>query len=493
MQIDIRVESIWTYIYTDNQPRLLSYIVGDLVAEVPGAKYTWKFKTGEWDGRVQLFTQPPSALAFRTGLLETVLTRLLGHGVIIRSFHCPSPHRTDTQTSKYTPVKLRPYQNDAINAMMNNRLSWRATWWPRGILQVATGGGKTEIAVAIYQNNPVRTMFLVHRKDLLHQAKERFAKYGIETGIIGDGKFDQDHQIIVATMQTLLSRMNDDDVDVYRLCANIDQVFFDEAHLMASSLDKGNQFIRVADSFLNAHIRWGLTATPFMRGKYDNLLLEGVTGKIIYQISNADLIAQGHLAPPKVTMKRVPGLLPIKPFKFNPRKRTTGGAYWREVEETGIKFNIVRTEIIADEIAKGPYPTLVLSKTVEQAEFIREKYLQKYSTKLMILTGRTTSAARRQAVEDLKTGALKMVITTTIFDEGVDIPELQKVILASGGKSQVKGLQRVGRGLRTSADKVEVIIVDFQDTHHPMLRKHALERLKVYKDEGFEVIVEGKA
>jgi len=497
MQIKIQVDDLWTFVYTDDQPRLLSYIVGDLMAEVPGAKYTWKFKTGEWDGRVQLFTQFPDAVAFRTGLLESVLTRFLGHGVQISSFNhaVRRPCTVNWSAHSANPVQLRPYQKQAVNAMLNNKLppfnGAGQLSWHRGILQVATGGGKTEIAVALYQRNPVQTMFLVHRKDLLYQAKERFAKYGIKTGILGDGKWDIAHPIIIATMQTLMARM--EDIGVIGLCAKTDQVFFDEAHLMASSLDKGNQFTKVADMFSSARYRWGLTATPFMRSKYDNLLLEGVTGKVLYQISNADLIAQGHLTPPKVIMKRVPGLLPVAPPKFNPRKRTAGGAYWREVEETGIKFNAVRTEIIADEIAKGPHPVLVLSKTVDQAEFIREKYLQKYGVRLLILTGKATAAARRDAVADLKTGVLKAVIATTIFDEGVDIPELQKVILASGGKSQVKGLQRVGRGLRTSAGKDEVIIVDFQDTHHTMLRKHALERLKVWKDEGFEVLVEGKA
>ena len=79
------------------------------------------------------------------------------------------------------------------------------------------------------------------------------------------------------------------------------------------------------------------------------------------------------------------------------------------------------------------------------------------------------------------------MIATTIFDEGVDIPELQKVVLCSGGKSQVKLLQRLGRGVRKAPGKKVVEIVDCADTHHPLLRKHALERKKLFKREGFNV------
>jgi superfamily II DNA or RNA helicase len=105
----------------------------------------------------------------------------------------------------------------------------------------------------------------------------------------------------------------------------------------------------------------------------------------------------------------------------------------------------------------------------------------------MLLSGKDKTATRRQAVADLQSGKVRAILCTTIFDEGVDIPELRKVILASGGKSQVKLLQRIGRGLRLADGKSSVEIVDFADKHHEMVRRHALERMKRFKEEGFEV------
>jgi superfamily II DNA or RNA helicase len=106
------------------------------------------------------------------------------------------------------------------------------------------------------------------------------------------------------------------------------------------------------------------------------------------------------------------------------------------------------------------------------------------------LSGKDTAKVRRAAIARLQDGSLHALIATTIFDEGVDIPELKKVILASGGKSQVKLIQRVGRAVRLANGKTEAMIVDFQDAHNPTLKRHAAARRKVYKEQEFDVVEE---
>jgi len=194
------------------------------------------------------------------------------------------------------------------------------------------------------------------------------------------------------------------------------------------------------------------------------------------------------LTPPNVTIKKVPGVMKIKAKKGRGhRGNRAAGDHWREVKDMGIKFNQPRNLMIADEIAKGDGPILALVDTVEQGQFIAQLVYAQTGKEILFLTGKDPAHVRRAAVEQMSSGHLRAVLATTIFDEGVDIPELRKVILCSGGKSQVKLLQRLGRGVRTAAGKTVIDIIDFSDTHHKMLRKHALARKKIYLGEGFNV------
>ncbi len=358
---------------------------------------------------------------------------------------------------------------------------------------VTGNSGKTETAVAMYQMNPVSTFFLVHRKDLLIQAKKRFEKYGHSPGVIGGGEFNPIAGLNIATLQTLKKIFDKpDDTRAFSLAAlliNCEQVFIDEAHLLSSSLEKGNEFMGVADRF-DVPFKWGLTATPFMRSSYDNLLLEGATGSSLYTINAKTLIDMGRLTPPIVTMKHVPGKMEVSMDWKKAKSNKARSAHWRDVEMKGIKFNEVRTDLIIEEIKAGPYPLLTLVKTVEQAEFIKKLYRVKYGKDLQFLSGKDKATVRRDAAQALQDGTLDTLLTTTIFDEGVDIPNLRKVILASGGKSAVKTIQRVGRALRKADGKTSAMIIDFKDGHHPMLERHAKARKKIYDEQEFKVITE---
>lgn len=90
-------------------------------------------------------------------------------------------------------------------------------------------------------------------------------------------------------------------------------------------------------------------------------------------------------------------------------------------------------------------------------------------------------------MQELQDGRIDAILCTTVFDEGIDVPELKTVILAGGGKSPVKARQRVGRGLRLHDSKSEVLIIDFMDEHGKYLHRHSKERLKVWRAEGFDV------
>lgn len=493
----IEVTSFDTFTFFYMKPRCANWfedIVSPIVtAAVPGAEYTWNYKKGEWDGKSTLMDRRSLGehieYAIPTGLMNSVLPLLVERITNVADGRLFG--RNTAQRLAPTKVPLRDYQHEGVKRAFSNKMPYFG-WWPRGVIQVATGGGKTEMAVAMHEMAGVNSMFLVHRKDLLVQAAERFEKYGHTVGIIGDSKFRPNKNITIATMQTLSSIFqNDSDhrfSETKLLCETVGQLFLDEAHLMASSLDKGNQFVKlVNDNFARCSMRWGLTATPFMRDRYDNLLLEGVTGDLLYRITNEELISRGYLTPPKIRMLTVPGKLEVNRPQTRGRKNIAG-VMWRSIQDKGIRFNQTRNTMIADELQTGPWPILCLVATVEQGKFIQDILKTRKGITPLLLTGKTKTSDRVDAVNRLRDGTLPAIITTTIFDEGVDIPELRKVILASGGKSQVKLLQRIGRGLRLSEGKEEVEIIDFRDKHHAKLLEHTRERMKRYREEGFEVV-----
>jgi superfamily II DNA or RNA helicase len=392
-----------------------------------------------------------------------------------------------------TAVQLRDYQQEVVKTALNNRLLDGV--WQRGVLKVATGGGKSEIAVGLYQCNHLPTMFLVHRKDLMEQAAQRFEKYGIECGRIGDSEFKPSYSTVtVATIQTIWRILkNESDVrngPLDALFNTTEQLFFDEAHLMAADVDKANTFIKISKKFEAANARWGLTATPFIKDDdFSNNLLRGATGNLLCDISNKALIERKFLTPPRVKMVTVEHPPRYEdPITRDMRAQPKGrGSSWNDVYEYVVTANPMRNQAIIDEIRAAPKPCLVLLQRKKHLEYLQAMGMPKYQ----VLTGSDSKKKRMGQVKLIREGILKVLVCTTIFDEGVDIPELQSVIMAGGGKSKIKTLQRLGRGLRLAEDKDEVLIVDFIDfnptTPGWTAGKHSKFRMNTYKEEGFNV------
>lgn len=448
----------------------------ELSAPAPGAKYIKAHKVylrsggrRGWDGKAHMM----DGAQFPTGLIEEALRVLSLYGV--------NPTLTDRRSirnlSKFCAhdVPLRDYQNEALLSVMLNTLN--GAWNPRGVLSMATGSGKTEVAAAIYQSLPVPTLFLVHRKDLMVQTIDRFKKYNVTAGQLGAGKRNLKENVTVATVQTLDSILNrtgagrDELLDY--LCNKVEMVFFDEAHLLAADLQRGNIFIRVSRLMKSAYARIGLTATPFMRDNYSNWLLEGETGPARYQITNQTLIGDGFLAEPIVHMMKVPPVDDIK------------GA-WQNQYDLGIVSYRPRNKLVVDAIGKSPKPALVMVSRVAHAKILQSAAAIR-GMDIPVLKGDSPLQERKRVSKLLRDKKIDAVICTTIFDEGIDIPSLRTIILAGGGKSKIKGLQRVGRGLRTDDGKEDVKIVDFYDAQAPMLKSHSTARKKLWREQGFKI------
>ena len=269
-------------------------------AMAPGAQYMQAHKlylktkgARGWDGRTSIMSKPHyknHSGFFPTGMLPAVHTALVSLAKLNITFVDKRVQPSILTPTAYT-VPLKGYQADALDAAICNRIQMGTSQgfdWPNGVLQIATGGGKTELAVAMCQALPVPTMFIVHRKHLVTQARQRFGKYGIDTGQIGDGVFEPDTAgITVATVQTLDRLFKEGDNAKIKQFLGAEQIFFDEAHLCASKVSTGNQLVSVARQFRRAFYKWGLTASPFMKDDYSNQLLMGCTGDRLTLVSNS--------------------------------------------------------------------------------------------------------------------------------------------------------------------------------------------------------------
>ena len=459
-----------------------------LEAYAPGYKYMLNYKRGRWDGKVNLF----EGEKFLTGLLPVVIDALAQH----RVWYTLTDERKCPQiTLQPHGMSLRPYQEQFIQTALTNMKY--ETWWPRGVIQVATGGGKTEMAAAIIKMTQRPTLFLVHRKDLQTQAIKRFEKYGIDVGPL---ESTGEHLVLVATIQSLMSwDMNfekfytnsegeeverDEDwleakegkqerreASIKKMLLTVEQVFIDEAHLVASKMERIGLFNSALQLMPNAYMRWGLTATPFMREQLHDWMLEGGTGGVLCKITNRELIDAGYLTECVVDM-------------FLTGKQPDVPKTWPECYDYGVVTNRIRNDKIVKCFQSYPGPTLILVNKISHGDLLAKKL------NIPFLSGVSSAKDREAAIEDMKAGNLSGVIASTIWDEGIDIANIKTVILAGGGKSAIKNLQRLGRGLRLAEGKTQLQLVDFLDQSPAILARHSQLRKALWLEQGFKVNVD---
>lgn len=337
----------------------------------------------------------------------------------------------------------------------------------RGIVQAPTGSGKTETIAALTHVIRGHWLILVHTKTLMDQTAERITeRTGEATGCVGDGRWEP-ARVTVATFQTIARSLKS--AHVQRLLQNADGVIADECHSLAA-----DNFLPVFGQTTNAFWRFGFSATPLERGDRRNVLIVGATGEPIYSAKEQDLVDAGKLMAPKVRMV---------PCWQNVRAND-----WHEAYALCVRDSITRNRLIASIIAKAAKPALCFVAHTEHAKVLGPTVARLTGLRVRLVSGADTSHSRADAIKRLRFGELDCVIATPIFDEGLDVPELASVILAGGGKSMIKTIQRIGRVKRIAEGKTTCEVWDIADQGNPWLEDHAQQRRKMYLDGKHEVI-----
>lgn len=281
--------------------------------------------------------------------------------------------------------------------------------------------------------------------------------------------------------------------DAIDLLNNTRAVVCDEAHRAGAE-----SYWKVFHYLTNARVKVGLTGTLDKTKKISMAHIRGLFGKDLVKVTNKQMIERGVSARPHIR------LVPIdKPTDLEPRIQATMMAKgysqlptadlmsYQIAYDLGVVHNEYRNRIVAELAYKASskldkQAVLIMVTSIEHGELIGEQ-LDKLGAEYQFLQGKDSSDTREKAIDDIVSGKLKIVIATKIFEAGIDIPNLKVLILCDALKSYISVIQKIGRVLRVMPDKRDVFIFDIVDRTQNSLFKHAQDRVRYYRDEGFEV------
>lgn len=426
-----------------------------LTYQEPHVIYTWAYRQGLTDGTVCLFDLASGA--FPAGCGPRV-ERLLQRQRV--PYHVqddrPAPPWSEPRCPALDGVVLDPDQVRAVEQLLQAG---------RGCAILPTAWGKTLLAAAILkQSAPARGVVLVNRRGLLSQTASRLRAYLREpVGWLGAGSRETRRRVTVATVQSLAAHLR-----WYERAFLPEQrvVIVDECHTIAWSA------LRVLQR-VSAPARFGLSAT--IREAPRRLFIEACLGPVVLEHSVQDLLGTGRAAVPTVRMYRVGGLIP-----------ETGN--FEVAYEVGIVRNRQRNALIvqlAREAVAQQRRTILLVWSLAHGHLLQQALAEEGVT-APFLSGTTPVEVIDRAKQQFEEGQCPLLIVSTIFDFGHDVPSASQLILAAAMRSPLRTIQRFGRGLRRkpSGDN-RVDVIDFYDLGHPMLRRHADERRQTYARKGF--------
>ena len=436
-----------------------------------GYRHSTAYKNRAWDGFTRLFSQAKNA--FPTGLKDRVIKFYKKQYPNIKFEiidHRDFKSRIAMHKIEDVPLNgviLRKHQVKAGNAMLKKK---------HGVLWAATNSGKTEVAIAVIKSINEPTLFLVKGKDLVVQTYERFkTRLGDDDiGIIMSDKWDV-RKFTIASADTLARRFKptkatassmDKKKQVEELLTGIKVVIIDECHTLAS--DGLFSIVR----YCTAPYRFGLSGTPFKRGDKQDLKLIALTGEVCYKVTNKEMIEDGVSVPTHIAMVDIDKpTLPI-------------GIDYQTAYDDGIVYNVHRNTAICEAALayndRGKQ-VLVIVKKIDHGYLLSN--LLTHSGKFIphkFIHGSLSTEERTESLDNFKNGITKILIASSILDQGVDIPNIDVLIFASGGNSYIRAIQRVGRGLRLHDSKDKLIVIDFSDRTNRYLAKHSLDRIRTY-------------
>lgn len=357
-------------------------------------------------------------------------------------------------------LHLRPYQEAAVTAVL-------AGTTRRPLLILPTGGGKTVVAAALSQRVAQRTLFVVHREELVQQAVAKFRWVWPEgdVGIVRGAQDEHDRRVVVASIQTLQQPRRRQRLDP----ATFSLVILDECHHAPSaSYQAVLTDLGLLPEPRSGQILLGITATP-ERG--DKASLAQVFHRIVYRESIGDLIRQGYLTP-------VRGLQVRSRVDLS-HVRTRAGDF--DLKALSLAVDTPgRNQLLVhawQRYAAGRR-TVAFTVDVAHAQHVAAAF-QEAGIPADWVAGRVSHEDRARRLAALRTGQIQVLANAMLLTEGWDEPSVSAVLLARPTKSRPLWIQMVGRGLRLAPEKTDCLVLDVADNRHDLVTLSALQDLGV--------------
>ena len=437
---------------------------------LPYARHVPAYKLGRWDGTVQYFSMGGSTYI---NLLDEVLPIVIQEGYDVEvddrrqrwNFEIeevteqtfsdtvwPEGHPVEGQ-----PIVLRDYQVEIINRFLDT---------PHCLQEIATGAGKTLITAALSAKVQAygRSVVIVPNKDLVRQTAVDYENMGLDVGVyFGDKKeMDKTHTICTwQSLNTMEKRFRDglSDVSLTEFLQGVVCVIVDEVHQAKADVLKK----LLTGAFANVPLRWGLTGTV-PKDEHELFGIRASLGDVTNRLAAKELQDEGVLAQCHVNIVQM-------------QDTADFGNYQSEL--TFLTTNKKRIEYMAGLIEDLSHNgnTLVLVDRIKSGEMLEE--LLPDAT---FVRGAMKSADRKDTYDEINDSNNSITIATYgVAAVGINIPRIFNLVLVEPGKSFVRVIQSIGRGIRKAKDKDHVQIYDITSSCK-FSKRHLTQRKKFYRE-----------
>lgn len=447
--------------------------------EVPGARYLPSVRLGRWNGKVSYFNLSGTSYV---NLLDQIIPFLVekGYDIELNDIRNYSTNFQFNEVNEQSfshklwpvghpavgqPVVIRDYQVEIINNFLKN---------PQCLQEVATGAGKTLMtaALSLSVEQMGRSIVIVPNKDLVKQTEADYINLGLDVGVYyGDRKeWGKTHTICTwQSLNVLLknTKAGEGDVTIGDFVEGVVCIIIDEAH--QAKADALKELLTGVMS--HVPIRWGLTGT-IPKDKYAAQALFCTIGPVIHKLSASELQDQGVLAQCHVNIVQLQDHLEFSNYqselKFlleNEKRLDKIGQIVTALSSQG------NTLVLVDRVAAG----VALAERIADSVFVN---------------GNTKSKDRKTEYDEVATATNKVIVATYgIAAVGLNIPRIFNLVLIEPGKSFVRVIQSIGRGIRKAEDKDSVEIYDITSSCK-FSKRHLTTRKAFYKDANYPFSVE---
>ena len=440
--------------------------------QVPYARYLPAVRLGRWDGCVSFFQMGGSSyinlLPEILPILEkynydvevddrrTYSTRFEFEPVTETSFSDRTWPRGHPQAGQ--PILLRDYQIEIINRFLAN---------PQCLQEVATGAGKTIMTAALSHRVTAygRSVVIVPNKSLVTQTEADYINMGLDVGVYFGDRKEWGRQHTICTWQSLNillknTRNGEADCTIQEFLEGVVCVMVDEVHMAKADALK----TLLTGVMSQIPIRWGLTGT-IPKEPFEYQALHVSIGPVIHRLAAAELQDRGVLAQCHVNVVQLVDHVEFKNYQSElkylleePGRLDTMAQLIAQVNQTG------NTLVLVDRVAAG------------------QALVERLGDRAVFISGATKATDRKEHYDQVAETQDKIIVATYgVAAVGINIPRIFNLVLVEPGKSFVRVIQSIGRGIRKAEDKDFVQIWDITSTCR-FAKRHLTKRKAYYKE-----------